>query len=93
MRINIRNRTRRLETISKRDILIFPDREEEVREVDVRGCALYTQRKVRNQDKDSVVKPKDFPFKIDYVVYDRIGKISPNSGGRVYDYKKMRKAG
>ena len=92
MKINLKKRTRRLETISKRDILIFFDRDEKVREVDIMGCALYTERKGENKDKNSVVKPEDFPFKIEYVAYGRIQKISPNSEGHVYDWKKMRKA-
>jgi len=92
MKINIKKRARRLETISEGDILVFPDREEEVSEIDIRGCALYTKRKVENKDTNSIIKPKEFPYKVEFVAYKIREKVFPNSEGSVYDFIKMRKA-
>jgi hypothetical protein len=84
MRINITKKTRRLETISERDVLIFPDREEEIVEVDVKMQRLYTQRETKS-DTD-----KQFPFRTETVAYHG-EKVTPNSIGHVIDYTKRRK--
>ncbi len=83
MKINIKNRSRRLETISQGDILIFNDKNEIVEKVDLQARALYTKRIVKNNDKH-------FPIKIEKVAYNDIEKINPNSYGQVYDWTKRR---
>jgi hypothetical protein len=80
MKINITNKSRRLETISKGDLLIFSDREESVEEVDIKINRLYTQR-TRNIEKGEITEQ---------IVYDNVTKITPDSIGRVYDWVKRR---
>jgi len=83
MKINIKNRCRRLETISQDDLLIFSDRNEIVEKVDLQSRALYTKRTVKNNDKP-------FPIKVEKVAYNDIEKINSNSYGQVYDWTKRR---
>lgn len=83
MKINIKNRCRRLETISENDLLIFNDRKETVEKVDLQSRALYTKRTVKNNDKH-------FPIKVEKVVYNNIEKMNLNSYGQVYDWIKRR---
>ena len=94
MRINVKTRSRRLETISAGDILVFKNREEVVRTIDIleqTGYALYTKRIVKNTDKKSPLNPKDFPFKEEFVSYPYIEIVFPSSEGVAYRSKKMRK--
>ena len=92
MRINVKAKSRRLETISVGDVLVFRDREEIVDEVDTLAGDLHTKRNVRNTDKKSLLNFRTFPFKQEYVVYNKIEKIYPESTGEVYDWIKMRTA-
>ena len=85
MKINITKRSRRLETISKGDLLLFPDRGETVREVDIKSCSLYTRRLSKNTDNDSIVSPKDFPLIEESIAY-HTEKITPASKGWRYDW-------
>ena len=79
-RINITKSSRRLETISKGDILIFLDREEVVKDVDIMMGNLYTKRKEILQDRN----------RINSVVYDSIEKIYPQSKGRIYNWTELK---
>ena len=92
MRINIKNRTRRLETIHKEDVLIFPDREETVEEVDRLTGNLYIERTIPNIDRNSPISPEDFPIKVEKVAYRGIDRITPFSQRRIYDWEKRRAA-
>jgi len=85
MKINIKNKSRRLETISMGDVLLFPDREETVREVDIKSCSLYTRRLSKNTDNESIISPKDFPFIVESIAY-HTEKITPTSKGHRYDW-------
>jgi len=80
MRINVRKKSRALETISKNDILVFGDgREEVVEEVSAKLGHLYTNRLVDTSDKE-------VPFLKEFVAYCNIKKIELNSPGQVYDF-------
>ncbi len=87
MKIDITKKSRRLEIISKGDLLLFPDREETVREVDVKSCSLYTRRLSKNTDNESIVSPKDFPLIEESIAY-HTEKITPTSKGWRYDWIK-----
>jgi hypothetical protein len=81
MRINVVKRSRKLEKISDGDILIFPDREETVKEVDNLTGALYTERP-NNSEKGWI--------KTESVAYSNIEKVHAGSVGHVYDWVKRR---
>jgi hypothetical protein len=92
MRINLNKRNRRLEKISEQDVLIFPDREERVEEINFDVRMLYTSRNVKNK---SILTRKRFPTKTEAIAYfipDYLGVITPNSEGEVYNSKLMRKS-
>ena len=84
-RINITKNSRRLETISKGDILIFPDREEIVMEVDIQIGHLYTERKKAMKDNSK------YSQILEKICYDGIERVHPQSNGHVYDYIKFKR--
>ena len=83
MKINIIRRSRRLETISKGDVLIFPDREETVTEVDCMIGAIYTER--LNDSEKRWLKTESVAYG------ESIEKIHRGSVGHVYDWVKKRR--
>jgi len=83
MRINVTRRSRRLETISGGDVLVFKNREEKVSGVDVLSNLLYAERTVQNKDWDSAT----FPVKKESVLY-KGEKIYSASKGEVVDWIK-----
>ena len=75
-KIKLKDESRKLETISKGDILIFTNGRETVQEVDLLTGCLYTERikkvwnrKIRKQ-----------------IIYSGIKEIFPKSKGYVYGY-------
>lgn len=74
------NKSRKLETISKGDLLVFPDREESVSEVDIKTNRLYTQRTMNIEE--GIITEQ--------VIYCGVIEITPNSIGKIYDWLKRR---
>ena len=81
MRIHVEERSRKLDTISKGDILVFGDREETVEEVDVPSGTLSTRRDFESRNLVGE----------EAVVYNPVERIYPTSQGKVYDWKKRLK--
>jgi hypothetical protein len=78
MRINVKTKGRRLETISQGDILVFKDREEIVEEVNNKALNLFTTRLVESSNATCALRK-------DFVAYKKINEISTFSKGEVYD--------
>lgn len=76
IKIKITKKGKRLEDLSKGDILVFPNREEEIRIIDKEMDWLYTQR-IRGNVEERIIY--EIPS----------GLINKDSIGRVYLTKKI----
>jgi hypothetical protein len=86
IKIKINENGRGLEEIAKGYLLIFPDRKETARLVDLTSRKLYTQRKIKN------MHPDKYATVYHQVVYNLPdGIITSNSVANIYGTRGVKK--
>jgi hypothetical protein len=87
MIIDLRRESTGLEYISKGDVLLFPDRKEVVKDIDIVNRIkrdLYCVREIP-------LKDKDYKKRIEEVAYIGIDILKPSSEGAIYRRRKIEK--